>query len=105
MNVKTINPLNETGALLFDEMSELGTLTVYNAHASATLFIKIFYATEAPTYASAVPDLVFPCAAGVSNFALFAGLPPCFVQASADAGAGATAPGEDPIVTYSYRVS
>jgi hypothetical protein len=96
------NALDETGAQLSDTSVVLHSINLYNSHATDPIYLKFFFTDTAPTYASDTPDLALTFPVGVTTMVLDVGLPPCFIQASADVGAGNTAPAADPVVTMVY---
>lgn len=102
MNFKHIAALDETGAQLFNHGATIHAINIYNSHATDPLYLKFFFTTTAPTYASDVPELALTIPAGITNMTVDLGVPACYVQASADIGAGATAPAADPAVTFTF---
>lgn len=98
--------LDEVGAQLSDQTCVIKYIHAYNGDAADTIYIKLFIADTTPIYSFDVPHLVFavPPSSALNADLGDLGLPPCFIQASNDAGAGATAPSRTPVVTIIYAV-
>lgn len=106
MNYLYIPALSETGAELSAVPVTMGALHVYNSDSLSVVFLKMFDSTSAPTYASDSPDLVFAIPAGTSVCINMAEvhMQGCYIQASSNAGASASAPAADLMVSIVYML-
>lgn len=96
--------LDEAGAQLSSAPLYLNVIHAYNPNTLSVVYVKLFVTDTEPTYASDAPNFVFAIPPNQTINIELENLytPACYIQASADAGAGATAPASNPLVTIIY---
>jgi hypothetical protein len=92
--------LGEVAELLLTASVELGSIIVYNAHASDVAYLKVWSLVTPASTATA--PLVFPCPAGYTSIPVFAHVPgPSYWAATGAADTNAEPPA-DLVVTATY---
>jgi hypothetical protein len=101
----TDTSLDEVPVSVATSVGRLVSVHIGNPSATTGVYVKLYQSASAPTVASDAPAMSFYCppAAGVSYSGIGSDLVRVWVAAAQEAGAGATAPETDPVVTIVFE--